>query len=59
MKGKQEVEVMVSSEGESKCVRRTRPMEREKEKELEERENMIAKAIRKQGNTLSHEHDDG
>ena len=40
---KQEEEVMVSSEWKSTGVKRTTPAEREKEKELEERENMTAK----------------
>ena len=41
--GKHEEEVMVSPAVESAGVRRTRPGERAKEKELEERENMIDK----------------
>ena len=38
-KRKQELEAMVSSEGESNGVRQTRPTERAKEKEKEEKES--------------------
>ena len=48
-KGKQEEEVMVSSEVESTVARQTRPAERAKEKELEERENVKAKGERRKG----------